>query len=147
MVPTVDLFAGPARRYAAVAVTALTLAGCSYAGPTGRPVFGALQPAAASPLVRAAVSTRCKAVDADFDELVACDRADGSLDSFANGGIGWRVRYFVRFWQMPCNEAPTVQEAYVFHMVTADLYADPDLDDAQRLAIRVAMFQGAVHCK
>ena len=47
---------------------------------------------------------------------------------------------------MPCGEAPTVQEGYVFHMVTNNLYADRDLNDAKRLAIRAAMFDGKVHC-
>lgn len=48
---------------------------------------------------------------------------------------------------MPCGEAPTVQEGYVFHMVTDDLYNDRDLDNAARLAIRNTMFDGKVRCK
>jgi hypothetical protein len=32
-------------------------------------------------------------------------------------------------------------------MVTNDLYDDPDLDNAQRLAIRNSMFSGRVRCR
>jgi hypothetical protein len=48
---------------------------------------------------------------------------------------------------MPCGEMPTVKEAYVFHMVTDDLYNDTDLTDTQRIAIRNAMFDGKVDCQ
>jgi hypothetical protein len=48
---------------------------------------------------------------------------------------------------MPCGEAPTVKEGYVFHMVTNDLYSDTDLTDGQRSAIRNAMFEGKVRCQ
>jgi hypothetical protein len=78
---------------------------------------------------------------------VACQRANGTLGSFADPQITWRVRYFVRYWQMPCGEAPTVKEGYVFHMVTNDLYSDTDLTDGQRSAIRNAMFDGKVRCQ
>lgn len=78
--------------------------------------------------------------------VVACQRSNGTLDSFADEQTAWRVRYFVRYWKMPCGEFPTVKEAYVFHMVARNLYADPDLDDTQRYAIRNAMFTGPVHC-
>jgi len=91
--------------------------------------------------------SRCAAFAPNFDELVACQRADGTLRSFSDPSITWRVRYFVRHWQMPCGEEPTVQEAYVFQMATDDLYGDAVLDDAARLAIRNAMFDGKVRCK
>ena len=90
---------------------------------------------------------RCDPFLSTFDELVACRRADGTLRSFADWEIAWRVRYFVRYWRMPCGETPTVPEAYVFHMVTNDLYVDESLDDSQRLAIRAAMFSGNVRCR
>jgi hypothetical protein len=44
------------------------------------------------------------------------------------------------------TKMPTVKEAYVFHMVMDDLYNDGDLDDAQRLEVRNAMFDGETHC-
>lgn len=94
-----------------------------------------------------AFTNRCKAFVQDFHELVACQRANGALLSFDNPKITWRVRYFVRFWEMPCRETPTVDEAYVFHMVTNDLYGDPDLSDSQRVDIRNAMFQGTLRCE
>jgi hypothetical protein len=94
-----------------------------------------------------AVTPSCETFAATFDELAACQRANGTLRSFGNPKITWRVRYFVRFWEMPCKEAPTVQEAYVFHMVTNDLYNDQDLDDAERVAIRNVMFEGKVRCQ
>jgi hypothetical protein len=94
----------------------------------------------------ASVTQPCRAFSAVFDEQVACERADGTLKSFTDPKITWRVRFFVRYWRMPCGEAPTVKEGYVFHMVTNDLYNDLDLDDPQRLAIRDAMFNGKVRC-
>jgi hypothetical protein len=93
------------------------------------------------------VNARCKQFAAAFDELVACQRADGTLDSFASRSIGWRMRYFVRNSEMPCNEAPTVEESYFYNAVVNDLNADPDLDAEQRIAIRDAMFDGKIHCK
>lgn len=92
-------------------------------------------------------AARCAAFHATFDERVACQRANGTLGSFIDHQITWRVRYFVRYQTMPCTEAPTVEEEYVFRMVTNDLYNDGDLNNAQRLAIRNAMFDGKVHCK
>jgi hypothetical protein len=92
-------------------------------------------------------NTRCEPFMPTFDELVACQRANGSVGSFANPEITWRVRYFVRYSEMPCNEAPTVEEAYVFHMVTTDLSDDADLNDSERTAIRSAMFEGETRCK
>ena len=91
--------------------------------------------------------TRCAGFSSNFPELAACQRANGTLESFGDAKITWRVRYFVRFWEMPCGEAPTVQEGYVFHMVTNDLYNDPDMNDAERMAIRAAMFGGLTRCK
>lgn len=90
---------------------------------------------------------RCAGFAPMFEEFAACRRADGTLQTFADFRIAWRVRYFVRYWEMPCNEAPTREEGYVFHMTTADLYADPDLTDPQRIAIRTAMFSGRVRCR
>jgi hypothetical protein len=92
-------------------------------------------------------STRCQQFAQNFDELAACRRADGTLQAFTDSDIRWRVRYFVRYWQMPCNEAPTIEEGYVYHMVTKDLYKDHDLNDRQRMDIRAAMFDGRVNCK
>jgi hypothetical protein len=93
------------------------------------------------------VATACKTFSATFYELVACQRANGALNTFSDPEVAWRVRFFVRYWQMPCGEMPTVQEGYVFHMVTNDLYDDSDLDNLQRIAIRNAMFSGAVRCR
>lgn len=95
---------------------------------------------------RVAVVERCRIFKRTFDEVVACQRANGTLESFTDHQVAWRVRFFVRYERMPCNEAPTVNEAYVFHMVTDDLNNDGDLDYAQRLAIRNAMFHGKVRC-
>ena len=98
---------------------------------------GAMQPT---------VTGRCKKFAEHFDVDVACERADGTLRSFPSSSIGWRVRYFVRYRQMPCNEAPTEEESYVFHAVLNDLYGDGDLNDAQRVAIRNAMYEGNPRC-
>lgn len=91
-------------------------------------------------------SFRCDAVAANIPQSAACERADGTLRTFKNHAISWRVRYYVRYWQMPCGEFPTEQEAYVFHMVTNDLYNDQDLSDADRVEIRTLMFDGPVRC-
>lgn len=103
-----------------------------------------------SPLILAATLAadrpRCEAYAANFAKVVACERADGTLRSFRDWSVAWRVRYFVRFWEMPCGEFPTEQEAYVFHMVTNDLYNDADLSDADRIDIRNLMFAGRVRC-
>ena len=103
----------------------------SYLGKSAQPALGA----------------RCEASASIFAEATACQRANGTLDSFDKTKIAWRVRYFVRHWEMPCHEAPTEQEGYVFHMVTDDLYNDPDLNDTERIAIRNAMFDGRIRCK
>jgi len=125
-------------------IGAAIIAGCGGAASTPVPVSAPQVglPSSAQP----AIDARCQAFQPTFDELVACQRANGTLKSFGNWKITWRVRYFVRYWEMPCGEFPTEQEGYVFHMVTNDLYADTDLDDTQRLAIRNAMFDGKVHC-
>ena len=91
-------------------------------------------------------STRCSTLAANITKAAACERADGTLRTFKNRAIDWRVRYFVRYWEMPCGEFPTVEEAYVFHVVTNDLYNDADLTDTDRLQIRSLMFEGRVHC-
>ncbi len=141
--------------------TICAFAGCSSAGtltPDGRQASSAAGSASAagtmaseaSPgqdhLVRPALGARCKAFAPIFAETAACQRANGTLDSFKSWKVSWRVRYFVRHWVMPCHEDPTEEEGYVFHMVTNDLYGDPDLNDAQRLAIRNAMFDGKIRC-
>ena len=89
---------------------------------------------------------RCRSFANDFPKVVACERARGTLRAFESRGISWRVRYYVRYWEMPCGEFPTVEEAYVFHTVTNDLYNDPDLTDADRIEIRNVMFVGATRC-
>lgn len=88
----------------------------------------------------------CEPFAARFAQYVACERADGTLRGFSERRIAWRVRFYVRYWEMPCGEFPTEQEAYVFHLVTSDLYDDRDLTDPQRLAIRTAMYRGSPHC-
>jgi len=135
------------RRWAmAGAIGATMVAGCSnresalqFAPSTAMQPNSAAKSTQASPI-------GCKAFVASFDEFVACERANGTLHSLSNPEIAWRVRFFVRYLEMPCNEAPTVQEAYVFHMVIDDLSNDSDLTDTQRVAIRNAMFQGKVQC-
>lgn len=89
---------------------------------------------------------RCDMLSASIPKAAACERADGTLRTFRSHAIDWRVRYFVRYWQMPCGEFPTEEEAYVFHMVTNDVYDDRDLSDADRLEIRNLMFEGPVRC-
>ncbi len=131
----------------AIIVFASVAAACSgpdWPGTSELPAT--LGPAAGSASTLTDVG-RCKPFAGVFDELVACKRANGTLESFANRNITWRVRYFVRYSEMPCNEAPTVEEAYVFHMVTTDLSDDADLNDSERSAIRSAMFDGKTRCK
>jgi hypothetical protein len=92
-------------------------------------------------------SIRCGTLAANIPKSAACERADGTLKTFkSQPATDWRVRYFVRYWEMPCGEFPTEEEAYVFHMVTNDLYNDPDLTDADRVEIRNQMFRGPVRC-
>jgi hypothetical protein len=105
-------------------------------------IAGLLAAALDAPDVR-----RCAAFATRFAQYVACERADGTLRSFPERQIAWRVRYFVRYWQMPCGEFPTEAEAYVFHLVTNDLYADSQLTGAQRIGIRNVMFRGSVRCR
>jgi hypothetical protein len=122
--------------------------GCSGTS-AATPQTGGLPPAyaAGGDALQPSVTQRCTKFAKTFDVDVACERADGTLRSFPNEPIGWRVRYFVRYRQMPCNEAPTEEESYVFHAVLNDLYGDADLSDAQRLAIRTAMYEGTPRCK
>jgi len=135
-----------ARRYAFVCATALL--GCSACAPTAIAPPATPETAVAAPnRVLSAVVERCAIFASNFDEFAACRRADGTLQTFGDFQIAWRVRYFVRYWEMPCNEAPTREESYVFQMTTADLYADLDLIDSQRSAIRNAMFSGRVRCR
>jgi hypothetical protein len=127
-------------------VLAFMVAACS--GPDRAGSYLSTAPPSASVALRQVdVNARCKQFAAVFDELVACQRSDGTLESFANRSTDWRVRYFVRNSEMPCDEAPTVEESYVFNMVVNDLNADTDLDADQRIAIRDAMFDGRIHCK
>ena len=127
-----------------VSATSAACSGASSRLPeTPVPVSQTSSPA----LRKAGVDARCKPFESIFDELVACQRANGTILTFNERPIGWRVRYYVKYWEMPCSEEPTVEEAYVFHMVTNDLYNDSDLDGGQRLDIRNAMFDGKVHCK
>lgn len=121
------------------------LTGCSGGGLAG--IAGSTLAEPAAQVEHGDVAGRCRSFSGDFDELVACTRANGTLSSFRLDGVEWRVRYFVRFLEMPCHEAPTVDEAYVFHAVIDDLTSDPDLDDAQRDAVRYAMSDGMEHCK
>ncbi len=97
-------------------------------------------------LLTAHDTSRCKPFAPRFAQFVACERADGTLQAFSDRQITWRVRFYVRYWEMPCGEFPTEEEAYVFHLVTNDLYGDPDLNDRQRTAIRNAMYRGSPHC-
>ncbi len=133
----------------AALVGAAIIAGCGGSTP-GLPVASASaslgQPALVDS-VKPPRNAHCQAFQASFQALVACQRASGTLGSFTNPRVTWRVRYYVRYWEMPCGEAPTEQEAYVFHMVTNDLYADTDLNEAERIQIRDIMFLGKVRCK
>ncbi|HEY1883932.1 MAG TPA: hypothetical protein VGG51_12920 [Candidatus Cybelea sp.] len=122
-------------------------AGCGSTGASLPPAPSLSGQAAIVNSVQPSINARCKPFLPTFDELVACQRANGSLGSFPNPKVTWRVRYFVRYSEMPCNEAPTVEEAYVFHMVMTDLSDDADLNDAERSAIRSAMFDGRTRCK
>ncbi len=138
-----------------VCLVAALLTGCADRAAASVPEVTQAQVAAPSQsqAVRSAdaaahfAADRCLQFEQQFDEFAACQRADGTLQSFTARDIGWRVRYFVRYWRMPCNEAPTIEEGYVYHMVTKDLYNDSDLNDKERMAIRVAMFEGKVNCK
>ena len=129
----------------AASIAAAIVSACSSRGSSGNPLPTAPDVHRATRAAQA--NGRCDPFLSVFDELVACRRADGTLRSFADPKIAWRVRYFVRYWRMPCGEGPTVQEAYVFHMVTNDLYADQSLDNSRRLAIRAAMFSGSARCR
>lgn len=131
------LLAGCSDRAAAsVPVTQPQSAQASQSGPGG----------AIDPALHLSAG-RCMKFDQDFDVLAACQRADGTLQAFTAHDISWRVRYFVRYWRMPCNEAPTIEEGYIYHMVTNDLYNDPDLNNKKRMAIRTVMFEGKVECR
>ncbi|MGA8535255.1 MAG: hypothetical protein WB615_14195 [Candidatus Tumulicola sp.] len=137
-------------RFLAACAAAAILAGC--AGRESEMPFapsGTSAPASASPtsILPPALDARCKAMAQNFDETVACQRANGTLLALADPKIAWRVRYFVRYWEMPCNEFPTEDEGYVFNAVTNDLYTDPDISNTQRIQIRNAMFDGQIHCK
>jgi len=143
----------------ALCLAAALLSGCSDRAEASVPAVGPQAPQASQSGVSRSEpahaldsgagfgSTRCQPFAQDFEEFAACRRADGTLEAFTDSDIRWRVRYFVRYWQMPCNEAPTIEEGYVYHMVTKDLYKDRDLNDRQRMEIRTAMFDGRVNCK
>jgi hypothetical protein len=129
----------------------LTGAGCASPQSGSSLPPAAIAGSGSSPVgsnaAQSADAARCKAFESTFDELAACNRANGTLESFPNSRIAWRVRYFVRYQEMPCDEDPTEEEAYVFHMVTNDLANDGDLNAGERLAIRAAMFDNTIHCK
>lgn len=134
------------RRLAAVSTVALLAACTAYATapPPGSPgASGAVVAAQA----RGDLANRCRTFAGEFAELAACQRADGTLETFGDERIAWRVRYFFRYWQMPCQEAPTRNESYVFDLAANDLYGDRDLNDSQRVAIRNAMFAGRERCR
>lgn len=136
------------KEIAAACIGAAIIAGCGTGEPPLQavPAPGTLQPIAPGSM-EPTVDARCRRFEAAFDQLVACQRANGTLQTFKSPKITWRIRYFVRYWKMPCNEAPTEEEGYVFQMVTNDLYDDPDLNQAQRLQIRDALFDGAIRCE
>jgi len=131
----------------AIIVFAFVAAACSGPDRSGTSELLATPPAPASASTLTDAGGRCKPFAGVFDELVACQRSNGTLDSFASRNITWRVRYFVRYSEMPCHEAPTVEESYVYHAVADDLNGDQDLDASQRTAIRRAMFEGESRCK
>jgi hypothetical protein len=126
-------------------VAVVTVSNCA----SGDPLVSTIpsQRVGASEPVQPNLASRCSPFVESFDELAACERANGTLETFAKVSIAWRVRYFVRYWRMPCNEAPTEQEGYVFHMVTNDLNGDENPSDSERLDIRAAMFDGLVRCR
>ncbi len=128
-------------------VSAAFLAGCAAGNGSALPEAAAASAPAALGLPLHSESPRCHPFSRKFDEYVACQRSDGTLSTFADRQVTWRVRYYVRFEEMPCGEVPTVDEAYVFHMVVNDLNADPNITGPQRAAIRGAMYQGTEHCK
>lgn len=132
---------GVGRRPWAIFLTAAVLAGCSAAEAQTPPVASA--PAEVAQLE---YGTHCAPFENNFQENAACQRADGTIDSFQKQSINWRVRYFVRYSEMPCGEEPTVDEAYVFQMVVGDLDRDRDLKDSERTAIRTALFDSKVRC-
>src|SRR5215472_18801525 len=134
----------PEQRVATAPIGALCLAaalltGCSDRAEASVPAVAESQAAESSQSQPAGgtdpglhfTTDRCQRFAQNFDQLAACRRADGTLASLSAHDINWRVRYFVRYWQMPCNEAPTIEEGYVYHMVTKDLYKDHDLDAHQ----------------
>jgi hypothetical protein len=137
-------------RAAMAAAWLLLSAGCTGSQPPLRTPLQSAQAMSGRQATRTSSlpnhAGRCAAFTLNFDEFVACRRADGTLQSFLDARIDWRVRYFVRYWQMPCGDMPTVEEAYVFHMVTRDLYRDRGLSDGERLEIRAAMFHGNERC-
>jgi hypothetical protein len=138
----------PKRRWIpGLGVSAAITAGCGTSDPSLRFAPSAFVQADGANLAGPVADARCKAFAATFDQLVACRRANVTLGSFSDPKVTWRVRYFVRYWEMPCYEAPTEQESYVFHTVTNDLYYDQNLDAAERVAIRNAMFDGEAHCE
>jgi hypothetical protein len=136
------------RPYFGLVLTLCAVVLTACAGQTGgaQSYLSASVPTDSAPSVQVDAVARCKQFTKAFDELVACERSNGTLDSFSSRSVAWRVRYFVRNSEMPCDEAPTVQEAYVYHAVVNDLNADQDLDAEQRTAIRTAMFEGKVPC-
>jgi hypothetical protein len=126
---------------------ALAAVGCS--GPDRVGAFYVSSSSPVAPFASGDINTdgRCKPFVRIFHEFVACQRSNGTFDSFVVRNIVWRVRYFVRYSEMPCREAPTVEEAYVYNLVVDDLNTDRDLNSSERIAIRDAMFEGESRCK
>lgn len=135
------------RRLMATYLCATVPAACTGSGLGTRPVTASLSQASLATPGGQRLERRCDRFASSFDEAVACERADGTLRSFRARQIAWRVRYFVRYLAMPCGEAPTIEEAYVFHVVIDDLNNDADLTGAERAALRDAMFEGRIRCR
>jgi hypothetical protein len=135
------------RKALAFCLTGAVLSGCSAEAQDMQAAPSAAeQPDLSVKVVPRHGHTRCAPFESNFDEVVACERADGTLRAFEDASIAWRVRFFVRYSEMPCGEYPTVEESYTFHTVVHDLDRDHDLNGSQRAAIRTAMFDGKVRC-
>ena len=134
------------KRFHALAAGAIAMFAACAGRDAAPPVDAPVRQLSAGPREAGDLPGRCRPFAANFAESAACQRADGTLRTFASRRVAWRVRYFVRYWEMPCGEAPTRDESYVFQMTTRDLYGDADLIGVQRRAIRAAMFAGPVRC-
>lgn len=98
-------------------------------------------------LAVAALLKPCGTFTDNFYEYTACKRAEGTLATMRYlPGVEWRVRYFFKYNEMPCGEAPTVQESYVYQMASDDLETDSFVTPQERVEIRTAMFNGRARC-